>query len=146
MGDPDSIQPRDDTGAGDPMSALVGATLRLAAAACAGDQRVVERELLREIVHAGWARAAGIWSQVRPNAPWRQLRGYGGPVPSPELTGAGATATTHELSPRRCLVVEGHLLNREENLEAIDVLAAAVALTGPGDDEAPPPLPCTDPG
>jgi hypothetical protein len=146
VGDPDSIQPRDDTGTGDPISALAGATLRLAAAACAGDQRVVERELLREIVDAGWARAAGIWSQVGPNAPWRQLRGYGGPVPSPGLTGAGATATTHELSPRRCLVVEGHLLNREENLEAIDVLAAAVALTGPGDDEAPPPLPCTDPG
>ncbi len=145
MGDPDSIRPRANPGAEDTFSALADATLRLATAACAGGQGTVERELLRELVRSGWATAAGIWSQDHPGAPWSQLRGYGGPVPSPESAGAGTTATVHELGPRRCLVAQGQLMNREENLEAIDVLAAAVSLTWQGDDQAPPPLPSADP-
>ncbi len=145
MGVPDPIRPRANPGAEDTFSALADATLRLATAACVGGQGTVERELLREVVQSGWATAAGIWSQEHPDAPWRQLRGYGGPVPSPRSAGAGTTATVHELGPRRCLVAEGELMNREENLEAIDVLAAAVSLTWQGDDQAPPPLPWTGP-
>lgn len=144
MGDPDQTRPHAQ--ASDTFSLLADATVRLATAACAGGQETVERELLREVVQSGWATAAGIWSQAHPGAPWRQLRGYGGAVPCPESAGAGTTATVHELGTRRCLVVEGQLLNREESLEAIDVLAAAVSLTWQGDDETPPPLPCADPG
>ena len=124
---------------------LADATVRLAASACAGGLEAVERELLREVVQSGWATAAGIWTRTQRSAPWRQLRGYGGAVPSPEQASAGPTATVHELGPCRCLVAQGGLLNREEALEAIDVLAAAVSLTWHGDDEAPPPLPCADP-
>ncbi len=142
VGEPEPIYPR--TGETDSVSHLASATARLVASACSGGRDAVERDLLREVVQSGLASAAGIWSRPHPMAAWAQVRSFGGDVPAPSSVSAGCTATRLDLWPDRCLVALGSLLNHEANVEAIELLASAVVLTCPSEDEAPPPLPAED--
>lgn len=123
------------------VTALGSIIERLSILALTAGQDAMERELLREVVGAGLASAAGLWTRAHDDAPWLQVRGFGGETPPPDRSLSGPAGACVPLAQHRRLVTRCSLLNHEANTEALELLAAAIGLICDGASEDPPPLP-----